>query len=318
VKTADIFVAPQPPIPDRMPDGCAWPRISLVTPNFNYGNHIETTLRSVIEQGYPNLEYVVIDDGSTDASVDIIRRYASYLTYWETGPNRGHGPALARGLEHCSGDIFNWICSDDQLAPGALHRVALLWNRSKPGVVSGAGEQRHVESGSSEIHTPVKPESLRSFFTPKGVVAVQPSTFLSLDAVKDAGGVRSSFRYLVDWELYARLVALHGASLSWTVTDDVLGVALAHGRSQTSTLGTRIGKEYLEAVESLLPLAALEDRRFLEREVDRTIAQQAVSALLADGAATAMDLVRAGFEHPRFAVSRFYAGALRRKLAGSL
>jgi hypothetical protein len=318
VTQTGIFGAPQPRIPSRMPDGSPWPRISLVTPNFNYGDHIETTLRSVIGQGYPNLEYVVIDDGSTDASVEIIRRYAGHLAYWETGPNRGHGPALARGLERCSGEIFNWICSDDHLAPGALHRVALLWRRGKPGVVSGAGEQRQLESGAAETHAPVRPESLRSFFMPKGVVAVQPSTFLSLDAVKDAGGIRSSFRYLVDWELYARLVAVHGASLPWTITDDLLAVALSHAGSQTSTLGARIGKEYLEAVESLIPLASPEDRRFLEREVDRTIAQQAVAALLADGAATAIDLVRAGFEHPRFALSRFYAGALRRKLAGSL
>jgi hypothetical protein len=309
---------PRPSFAATMPDGRPWPRISIVTPNFNYADHLETTLCSVIDQGYPNLEYIVIDDGSTDSSVEIIRRYAADLSYWETGPNRGHGYAVARGLERCSGDIFNWICSDDHLAPDSLRRIAMLWSRDQPAVISGSGEQRQLETGVSERHDPVRPESLRAFFRSRGVVAIQPSTFLGLEAVRQAGGIRPHFRYLVDWDLYARLVAASGAHLRWAVTSDVLAVALSHGRSQTATLGSRIGQEYLESMEMLIPLAPEADRRFLERQIERARAQQAVAALLADGTASAIDLVRAGLQHPRFMMTRFYAGALRRKLAGTM
>lgn len=114
--------SPQPP--DQMPDGAEWPKISIVTPNYNYGRFIEETIRSVLLQGYPNLEYIVIDGGSMDDSVEIIKKYQSYLTYWESKPDRGQTHAINKGLERATGEIFNWINSDDILMPGALLAIA--------------------------------------------------------------------------------------------------------------------------------------------------------------------------------------------------
>ena len=112
------------PLAHQMPNGSDWPRISIVTPSFNQGCYIEETIRSVLLQNYPNLEYVIIDGGSTDESVEIIRKYEPWLTYWVSEPDRGQSQAINKGFQHARGDIFNWLCSDDVFLQDSLYQVA--------------------------------------------------------------------------------------------------------------------------------------------------------------------------------------------------
>jgi glycosyltransferase involved in cell wall biosynthesis len=105
-------------------DHLEYPKITVVTPNYNYGRYLEETIRSVLLQGYPNLEYIIIDGGSTDNSVEIIKKYAPWLTYWESKPDRGQTHAINKGLDLATGDVFNWINSDDILMPGSLMTIA--------------------------------------------------------------------------------------------------------------------------------------------------------------------------------------------------
>ena len=100
-------------LPDLMPDGSPWPKISIVTPNYNYGNFIEETIRSVLLQGYPNLEYIIMDGGSTDNSVEIIRKYEKFLAYFKSKPDKGQTRSINEGFSHATGDIFAWVNSDD-------------------------------------------------------------------------------------------------------------------------------------------------------------------------------------------------------------
>src|SRR5881394_195745 len=100
------------------------PKISIVTPSFNQGQFLEETILSVLDQNYPDLEYVVIDGGSTDGSADIIRRYASRLSSWCSERDEGQSHAIAKGFARCSGEILGWLNSDDVLLPGALAEVA--------------------------------------------------------------------------------------------------------------------------------------------------------------------------------------------------
>ena len=92
------------------------PKISIVTPSFNQGQFIEQTICSVLDQGYPNLEYIIIDGGSTDNTIDIIRKYESKITYWISEPDSGQADAINKGLSIATGSIFNWINSDDYFA----------------------------------------------------------------------------------------------------------------------------------------------------------------------------------------------------------
>jgi glycosyltransferase involved in cell wall biosynthesis len=101
-----------------------WPRISIVTPVFNSGAFIETCIQSVLGQNYPNLEYIIIDGGSTDGTAEIIQRYSPHLAYWESEPDRGQTHALNKGFSRASGDVFGWLNADERYLPGALELVA--------------------------------------------------------------------------------------------------------------------------------------------------------------------------------------------------
>ncbi|TVR99358.1 MAG: glycosyltransferase [Rhodospirillales bacterium] len=136
-----------PPLPETMPDGAPWPRISIVTPSYNQGAYIEETLRSILLQGYPDLEYIVIDGGSTDGAVAVIERYAPWLNHWRSEPDDGQAHAINKGLALCTGDIFQFINSDDLLEPGALEHVAL----AMPGYDAVAGGVRHFGHGQEEV-----------------------------------------------------------------------------------------------------------------------------------------------------------------------
>lgn len=111
-------------LPEQRPDGSKWPRISIVTPSYNQGQFLEETIRSVLLQGYPNLEYIIIDGGSTDNSVEIVKKYEQYLAYWVSERDRGQSDALNKGFNHCSGDIYAYINSDDLFLANAFHKVS--------------------------------------------------------------------------------------------------------------------------------------------------------------------------------------------------
>ena len=116
-------------LPSRGPEGGSWPRLSVITPSFNQGQFIEETIRSILLQGYPNLEYIVMDGGSTDNSAAIIKKYSPWLTYWTSEPDSGQSDAINRGLKRASGDFATWINSDDLLSKNALvqhHHVSAL------------------------------------------------------------------------------------------------------------------------------------------------------------------------------------------------
>ncbi len=112
-------------LPAKMPDESPWPKITVVTPSYNQGQFLEETIRSVLLQGYPDLEYIVIDGGSSDNSVAIIKKYERWLTYWESQPDRGQCHAVNKGWAKAKPGIWAWLNSDDTYFPGTLPKAAL-------------------------------------------------------------------------------------------------------------------------------------------------------------------------------------------------
>jgi glycosyltransferase involved in cell wall biosynthesis len=136
------------PVPPARPDGSLWPRISIVTPSYNQGRFIEETIRSILLQGYPDLEYIIIDGGSTDQSVEIIKKYEPWLAYWVSEEDRGQSHAINKGFSKVTGEYINWINSDDSLRPYALRTIGEA-AALRPGVdiISGSRILKEPETG---------------------------------------------------------------------------------------------------------------------------------------------------------------------------
>ena len=132
------------------PGDTNWPRITLVTPSYQQARFLEECLRSVLLQGYPNLEFVVMDGGSTDGSVEIIARYAPFLSHWQSQRDGGQGHAINLGFARATGEIMGWLNSDDMLLPGALFAVALAFLHSRAEIVYGDALNAYEEDGSVE------------------------------------------------------------------------------------------------------------------------------------------------------------------------
>lgn len=184
-----------------------FPKISIVTPTYNQGQYIEETILSVLNQNYPNLEYIIMDGGSTDNTVEIIKKYEKHLTYWESKPDRGQAHAINKGLEMSTGEIFNWLNSDDYLAPGALHAIAKGFEDPKVDAV--AGQTIYFENGIFQA-----PEQLANLEAKKlirwdkGVVFIQPGLWTRREHFINCMGVDEQFHYAFDWDLIIRYLYL--------------------------------------------------------------------------------------------------------------
>ncbi len=115
---------------DTAADGSEWPRLTIVTPSYNQAEFVEETIRSILLQGYPNLEYIIIDGGSTDGSLDIIHRYEPWIAYWISEPDDGHIYALRKGFARATGEFLGWQNSDDYYAPNVFGEVAQSFKKS--------------------------------------------------------------------------------------------------------------------------------------------------------------------------------------------
>lgn len=135
-----------PQLPPTHSDRTPWPRISIVTPSYNQGQFIEETIRSVLLQGYPDLEYIIVDGGSTDQSVDIIKKYQPWLTHWVSEKDRGQAHAINKGFGRASGEIGGYINSDDFYLPDALPEVAISFTRVGWDLFIGCSDLRYSAS----------------------------------------------------------------------------------------------------------------------------------------------------------------------------
>lgn len=193
-------------LPQARSDGSLWPRISIVTPSYNQGRFIEETIRSVLLQGYPNLEYIIIDGGSVDGSVDVIRRYASWLTYWSSEPDGGQSDAINKGFGIATGDIVAWLNSDDLLTPGALQKVAARFAaEQKPAVVCGSAELRSTDLSTVLWVFDSPPTTTVDFGYPEGRHIGQPSVFMAREMLDFPAPLRRDLHYVMDLELWLRL-----------------------------------------------------------------------------------------------------------------
>ncbi len=201
-----------PSLPDTLPDGSPWPRLSIVTPSYNRQPFIEESLRSVLLQGYPDLELVVIDGGSTDGTIEILDRYRPWLAARVVEPDRGWRHAINKGFARCTGRIATFFSSDDVYLPGAFGTVGGRWPElGGKGAVVGAF--RHVDERSRPLEAEFTPPRLPnpgpidlSLTDPRTWRLHQVATFYLADALDAVGcGLDEDLVYTADRELLYRI-----------------------------------------------------------------------------------------------------------------
>jgi glycosyltransferase involved in cell wall biosynthesis len=200
------------PLPPALMGGRRWPKISIVTPSYNQGRFLEETILSVARQGYPEVEHIVIDGGSTDETPTVLELYRDRLAYVASERDRGQSHAINKGMSRASGDILTWLNSDDMLAPGALAAVAMAFVSSNADMVSGICEiwadgelaERHLTS-CPDGPLPLDELLDQEGYWNRGRFFYQPEVMFTRELWERAGGrVDESLFYSLDYELWVR------------------------------------------------------------------------------------------------------------------
>jgi glycosyltransferase involved in cell wall biosynthesis len=206
------------------------PKISVITPSYNQGAFIEKTILSVLDQNYPNLEYIVIDGGSTDGSVEIIQKYADRLTYWISEKDRGQSHAINKGFLRATGDILCWLNSDDYFLPGTLEFVAeQLGEEAGTPAIAGHcrvvytdGTPPMVLTGGYTSH-----EELIKFWT--SYEMHQPAIFWRREVYEKVGLLDEDLHYIMDFDYWTRMSQYFG----FKPVDRILACATYHAAAKT-------------------------------------------------------------------------------------
>lgn len=235
------------------------PRLTIITPSFNQASFLERTIQSVLSQGYPDLEYIIVDGGSTDGSVDIIRKYERYLAWWVSEPDRGQVHALNKGLERATGVWVGWQNSDDIYLPGALATVAKLQTQlpEKVGVITGAMLMVDANDQPLRELRYVTP-TLRSLCA-EGMVIANQSAWWRRGLHATVGFLDEQYDCSFDYDWFLRL--LHCTRALYV--DEVLGALRLHDDTKTSNLSSRFVQQN-EAILERWGSPSLFERRFYQ------------------------------------------------------
>jgi glycosyltransferase involved in cell wall biosynthesis len=205
------------------------PRITIVTPSFDQGQYLEQTICSVLDQRYPNLEYIICDGGSTDQSVDIIRKYEKHLAWWCSEKDRGQSHGINKGFERATGDLYAYINSDDYYLPGAFDRVADAY-QSGGKMICGWSQYLEPDGG-------IRPYPIQAHAEPSDWLIKNPipqqSTFWSAKIWRDLGPFRVDLHFSFDYEYWLRIY--FKGRIDPKLVHQCLAVFRLHEKAKTSS-----------------------------------------------------------------------------------
>ncbi|MEQ9443511.1 MAG: glycosyltransferase family 2 protein [Cyclobacteriaceae bacterium] len=192
------------------------PSVSIITPSLNQGSFLEQSIQSVLGQQYPNLELIIIDGGSDDNSIEIIKKYEKHIAYWVSETDRGQSDAINKGLRIASGDIVNWLNADDYYEPDTLQKVTAQFSDDQVNVVCGRGKVVTEQGGFIQFSrgTDVYPGNLAKTI---GWARIdQPETFFRRNVLEQTGLLNADLHYVMDkawWINYLLLFRLDGVRM---------------------------------------------------------------------------------------------------------
>jgi len=224
------------------------PKISVVTPSFHQAPFLEETIQSVLSQGYPDLEYIVMDGGSTDGSVDILRKYADRISCWVSEPDEGQSDALRKGFSRATGEVYSWLNSDDTLRKGTLRKVGEYFQRH-PEVDLVYGNVDIVDASGGEMYTSYPMLDIRVLIYENPFIP-QQAMFWRRDLYDRVGGVNPKLRFAMDFELAVRFL-LGGARIG--KIPEVLANFRIHPGAKSSTIRDVMQAEIDDVLSRLCP-----------------------------------------------------------------
>lgn len=221
------------------------PLVTVVTPSFNQARYLRQTIESVLSQDYPRIEYIVMDGGSTDGSVDIIRGFESRLSHWQSGPDRGQAHAVNEGWRHGRGDILAFLNSDDYYLPGAIHEVVQAFlDAPAAGLVFGQGNWV-AEDGSLRQTTAIGGTAQQMV---EGLTSVpQPAAFIRRTVIERVGWLDESLHFTLDKEFYLRVIG----TCAFVVLDRPLACLRLQPDSKSVSSGASFAPEMIALGERI-------------------------------------------------------------------
>ena len=245
------------------PNNTTLPRISIVTPSFDQAAFLEPSIRSVLDQDYPDLEYILIDGASDDGSQKIIEKYASRFTYWVSEPDKGQAEAINKGFSRATGEILAWLNSDDVYLPGAFQRVAAFF-ASHPGIGLLYADLHSIDYAGRHFNTiTYAPYTLADLLAFR--IIGQPSVFFRRSLLDSAGLLDLSYRYLLDHHLWIRLAS----QTEMHYLPQPLAAARHHPAAKNVAEAAAFGEEVYRILDwtrsqpDLQPIIASQSRRVL-------------------------------------------------------
>lgn len=232
-------------------------------PNLNYGRFLESAIESIVSQEYPNLEFIMVDGGSTDESLEIIKKYQQSFAATIVGPDQGQADAINKGIAKATGDIFQWINSDDILEPGSLFSVA----HSMRGHDAVAGICTDFDSSGKETAVTLSRLSSRMMIRHFAKVTFhQPALWLKTEGVRKCGGIDSDLHYMFDYDLTVRYLGLYPRV--HYINNPLVRFRL-HSESKTTTSPAEFRRERREILQKLSNHESPKLRRMARRMTDR-------------------------------------------------
>ncbi len=219
--------------------------VSLITPSYNQASYLEQTMRSVLGQDYPDIEYIVIDGASTDGSVEIIRRYADRLAYWVSEKDRGQAEAINKGFARAHGEIVAWLNSDDTYLPGAVTAAVKAFDEHPEAVLVYAdmlAVDEHGQTTNTLKYQQLTLEDLLCF-----QIIGQPAVFMRRSALEKAGGLDLTFHFLLDHLLWIR-IAEQGRIVHINQT---WAAARYHAEAKNRAKAAEFGREAFRILETV-------------------------------------------------------------------
>ena len=294
------------------------PRISIVTPSYNQCAFLGATIKSVLGQGYPNLEYIVIDGGSSDGSVDVIRQYEQHISYWVSEPDDGQSHAINKGLARATGQILAYLNSDDMLAPGTLRRVAEIAG-DRPEESWVVGHSRFIEEGGDHkgLYPRACPTNMRDWLAETRLHSPfpQPSVFWGRNLWRKSGLFDETMHYCFDLEYWTRLFA---SGYRYTAVDEVFSYFRHHNQSKTCAHSHAFAPEIHQIIDRYSPWPQRLRKRLKERQQLSWDLQSESLAIADDGRrCQALRLaLRSCYRSPWICLNRRTLGCFRRLLFG--